>query len=115
MSPGKSGQLFSIYLGHIKGKRQKGSGLDSKIRTYFYSVSNERLIISANLPNGRAWRHINCDSAAQQTAVKSDSLHQTSGTIAFFFFALARCRFLRFVCAGTGVHQKEGINDLYFM
>lgn len=115
MSPGKSGQLFSIYLGHIKGKRQKGNGLDSKIRTYFYSVSNERLIISANLSNGRAWRHINCDSAAQQTAVKSDSLHQTFGTIAFFF-CIRKVPLPSFcVRRGAGVHQKEGINDLYFM
>lgn len=108
MSPGKSGQLFSIYLGHIKGKRQKGSGLYSKIWTYFYSVSNERLIISANLSNGRAWRHINCDSATQQTAVKSDSLHQTFGTIAFlFYFALARCRFLRSVCAEVPAYIRR--------
>ena len=63
-------------------QREIRSRLDLRYGRFFTDISNEWLIISTDLSNSWVWRHINCNSFAQQTAMKFDSFHQTFGTIA---------------------------------
>lgn len=63
-------------------QREIRSRLDLQYGRFFTDISNEWLIISTDLSNSWVWRHINCNSFAQQTAMKYDSFHQTFGTIA---------------------------------
>lgn len=74
---------YPLSVRHKKRlQREIRSRPDLRYGWFLTDISNEWLIISTDLSNSWVWRHINCNSFAQQTAMKFDSFHQTFGTIA---------------------------------